>query len=176
MHRPYGMAAPYVGVRSTSMLRSSGCRYQHAARTEPVRGPSRGSGPSPLRHRSATGLVRLDDRLRDAAAVADLVAALACPLADRGRLLTVRASRLLGRCSLLLAPPAAASARLASDADVWREGVAEFGSVVVRQVDLVVPALEGEVEGARCVRAVEVVDEPHGRLLCHVRFHPCRRG
>src|SRR6188768_1869652 len=116
---------------------------------------------------SAGGLVRLDDRLRDAAAVAHLVTVLARPPADRGRFLTARARGLVRHCGLPRSASASTATGLAGNTDVGRERVTEPGRVLIRQVDLVSPAFEGEVEGARCVRPVQVVDEPDGRLLCH---------
>jgi len=61
---------------------------------------------------------------------------------------------------LPLCPPAAArAAGLASHVDERGKAVAQLGGVLVRKIELIVAAFEAEVEGARCFRPVEVVDE-----------------
>jgi hypothetical protein len=44
------------------------------------------------------------------------------------------------------------------------------------QVDFVGPSVNGERDGARCRRAVKVVDERYGRLPCHLAFPSRQEG
>jgi len=66
-------------------------------------------------------------------------------------------------------PSATTAAGLSGSVDIGGEDATELRGVVVRQVDLVTAAIEREVKGARRFRAVEAVDEPDRRLLCHSR-------
>src|SRR4051794_35898301 len=126
-------------------------------------------GTPPLPTGSVGGPVRLHHRLRDAPAVAHLVTVLPGPLADRVRLLAVRASGRLGHRRL---PPGAASptgtsAGLTTVLDEGSQGLVELVGVLVRQVDLIVTVVQRERHRPDRVRAIEVIDEPHGGLLCH---------
>jgi hypothetical protein len=80
--------------------------------------------------------------LRDAAAVVDLVAVRAGPLADRRGVFAVRAGRLVRHRGRPHGAPAAAAAGLAGCADERGQGVTELGRVLVGQVDLVLAAVE----------------------------------
>ena len=126
---------------------------------------------------SVSGLVGVDDRLRDTPAVAHLVPVLMSPLSDRVGLLATRTGVLLrNRLTLATSTVGPAAAGLTSGAEEGAQGVAKLGGVVVRQVDLVVTAVEREVERTGCLRAVEVIDEPHGRLLGHCTLPFMWRG
>jgi hypothetical protein len=79
------------------------------------------------------------------------VAVLASPLADRRGLLAARPNGLVVD-RLLLGPAGAATgappAGLARHVDERRQCVAQLRGVLLRQVDLVLTAFEGEVDGA----------------------------
>src|SRR4051794_33063417 len=119
-----GTVRPYAAaVRDCSLREGSGGQRWHL----------------PLPPGSVGGLVRLNDRLRDAPAGADLVPVLPGPLADRVRLLAVGASGRLGhRC---LPPgatsPTGTSAGLTTMFDEGSQGLMELVGVLVRQVDLI---------------------------------------
>src|SRR4051794_19175919 len=126
-------------------------------------------GTPPLPTGSVGGPVRLHHRLRNAPAVAHLVTVLPGPSADRVRLLAVRASGRLGHRRL---PPGAASttgtsAGLTTVLDEGGQGLVELVGVLIRQVDLVGTVVQREGHRPDRIRAIDVVDEPHGRLLCH---------
>src|SRR4051794_6628907 len=134
-------------------------------------------GTPPLPTGSVGGPVRLHHRLRDAPAVAHLVTVLPGPLADRVRLLAVRASGRLGHRRL---PPGAASptgtsAGLTTVLDEGGQCLVELVGVLIRQVDLVGTVVQREGHRPDRVRAIDVIDEPHGRLLCHCAL-PSMKG
>jgi hypothetical protein len=68
------------------------------------------------------------------------------------------------------------STGLPSSVDERRESIAEFRCVVLGEVYRVVVAVKPEVDSARRLRTVEVVDEPYGRLLCHCALPSIKLG
>lgn len=110
------------------------------------------------------GVVGVADGLADPATGGYLVPIRCCPLADLGQL--------VGVAALLAARRAAAvpAAHLASCGDVVGERFAQLLGVVVGEVDLVVVAVEGELDVLAAVFdgfAGEVVNELGGDFLCH---------
>ena len=118
---------------------------RRAVRSRAGRGAVPASGS-----RSVRGLIGVHDRLGDATAVADLVTVGARPIADRGRLVAVAPRGLVRHRGL--SNRASAGTGLSCCPDVRREGVTQLGGVLVGQVDLVLAAVDCEVEGTRRVR------------------------
>src|SRR4051812_22411693 len=111
-----GTVRPYAAaVRDRSMTETSG-RQRRAMRHPPLPVPSAG------------GLVGLDDRLRNAPAVAQLVPVLPGPLADRVSFLAVRPSGCVGhrRLPAGAASPTRTSACFASVFDERGKGLVEL--------------------------------------------------
>src|SRR5215207_6387076 len=130
----------------------------------PTRGPER-FAPSLLlvSPGSVGGLEGVHHGLRNPATVGDLVAVLPSPRPDRRGLLPVEWLRpRTGARGHLLRPPAAhriGSATVADGRDKRRQRVAQPGGVVIGQVNLIGPAVDGERDRACRIRPVEVVDE-----------------
>jgi len=115
---------------------------------------------------SVRGVVRFADCLADAAAGGDLVAVRPGPLADL--------RELFGVPTLRRAPGAGtpgAAADLPRGSDVVRECLAERVSVVIGEIDLVVPAIEREGHRAPLAFldgvAGEIIDQVSGDFLHH---------
>src|SRR5689334_7133420 len=126
------------------------------------------SSTSPLGSASAwtPRMELVDDLLRDAAPVGDLLAGLLGPIADRLVLFPVRRSTAPSPSG-----PAAhhdAPARYpGTSAHVRREDVPQFRRVLVGEVDLVLNTVESELDSLVGVASVEVVHQLVNDLLSH---------
>src|SRR5690348_7275278 len=117
------------------------------------RTPGAGGG-----RRLVRGVVRRPDGRGDAAALADLVAVRAGPLADVGHLLlAARRGRAPGAAAAALRRCNRAAARAPTGTDVRRERVTQLGGVVVADVDLVRRPVEPERDGLAALDLVLVV-------------------
>src|SRR3954451_3392168 len=182
-HGSAGLGCTTTSSGATVKIRTCRCACDAASSGSPTQsgvcwvGADPEARPTAAVHTSVRGSICLQDRLRDAPAVVHCVTVLPGPLADRVRLLPVRASGRLGHRRL---PPGAASptrtsAGLTTVLDEGSQGLVELVGVLVRQVDLVGTVVQREGHRPDRVRAIDVVDEPHGRLLCHCAL-PSMKG
>src|SRR4051794_135538 len=125
---------------------------------------------------TVSGVVRLDDVVRETATVTDRPALSLRPFPDGlHRLLAAaddalprRAARGAARGAGARAPTRGAPATSApSGGDVWAEDLPQLLGVLVVQVDFVGDAVKSILNGLICFGAVEVVNEGDDRSLCH---------
>src|SRR5882672_9024136 len=113
---------------------------------------------------SVRGVVRVENRRRNATAIAHLVPVTASPFTNGLDLLTVSPRR---------GPPATASTGhpyppgASSTSHIARECVAQLGGVCFGEVDLVGRAVECKPDGLDSLAAVDVVDQGDLNFLGH---------
>src|SRR5262249_61858370 len=119
------------------------------------------------------GVIAVDNLLLDPAAVRHSDAFALSPFADGPVLVAVHGGAPAPTCSAR-ACRAGGAGDLCADSDIWREGVAHFRGVLLGQIDLVLSAVDGKLDGLLCLSSVDVVDQHVDRSLSHQWFLPNR--